>query len=241
MMEALKSLISRYSFEYDDREPEYSFTTPFVGSFELINLDLSFWVVCFIFLTIQSIINAGVASVVFKFIVQQQGKIHTYIIGYGLVCPILLCGPLYLFSAFHFTNVTFMLCLCGAVPNLLLLRVIEAMHGMLPSFAKESAGMFALYYSATLQVKIDNKTNRPVPFTRKIFISKVLKFLSVFLQTSVLYSVLMPVGYSVAPHRPIHSLLDLYHWGNILNAFSMASLTSLVLDGKNPPMDFCMK
>jgi hypothetical protein len=196
-------------------------------------LSLIFWLQSFLLLCLQSIINIGVAIFVYKFIVQQQGKNHTYLLGYGLVCPILLFGPLYLFHVLEFKNVTFMLCVAGAVPNLLLLRVIEAMHGMLPSFAEESAGMFALYYSATLQVKFDSKTNRPVPFTRRVFASKVWSFLSVFLQTSVLYSVLIPFGYSIAPKRPIHSLIDLYHWGNILNAFSMASMTSLLLDGKH--------
>ena len=124
-----------------------------------------------------------------------------------------------------------MLCLVGAVPNLLLLRVVEAMHGMTPSFAKDSMGMFAIYYSSTLQVKFDPKTNRPEAFTWDVFESKLYGFVLGFVQTSLLFSILLPLDYNIAPQRPIQSLWDLYYWGNIVNAFAMASLISLVLDG----------
>jgi hypothetical protein len=99
--------------------------------------------------------------------------------------------------------------------------------------------MLVLYFSATLQIKFDSKTLRPVPFSVRIFRSKVTSFLSVFLQTSLLYSVLLPYGYAIAPQRPIHNLVDLYYWGNIVNAFLMASLTSLVLDGMYPTRLTC--
>lgn len=153
------------------------------------------------------------------------------IVGYGIIVPILLFGPFYLLSTFEFKNVMFILCLVGAVPNLLLLRVIEALHQLTPSFAKDDVGMLMLYFSASLRIKFDSKTKTPVPFTFKLFISKLTHFVSAFLQASLLYSVLIAHNYVVAPERPIHGILDLYYWGNILNAFLMASLTSVVLDG----------
>ena len=132
-----------------------------------------------------------------------------------------------------------MLCLCGAVGNLLTLRVVEATHQMLPGYASKSLGMLVLYFSATLQIKFDPKTQQPVPLTPQIVWTKLCDFVSVFCQTSVLYSILLPYNYEVFPKRPfslssVSSIFNLYYWGNLANAFLMASLTSLVLDGRLP-------
>jgi hypothetical protein len=194
-------------FENDDREPLFTFQIPgIIGTFGLTNLKIAFWIQCFVILSIQSIINVFVAVIVYKFIVIHPQK--KYIIGYGIICPILLLGPLYIVTyCVEFKNVTFMLCLCGAIPNLLLLRVVEAMHGIIPPAfligscsttsmttrdddnnddndkskhqrRREEGGLerFILYYAATLQVKIDEKTNQPVPFTRKIMMIKMQVF-----------------------------------------------------------------
>jgi hypothetical protein len=236
-----RSLLSEYPFEYDEREPQYFFNIPYVGTFGLIPCNIVFWLETFVFLCFQSVLNILVAILVHKFIVQGVlGKHSRVLLGYGVICPLLLCGPFYLFHILELKNVALMLCLAGAVPNLLTLRVLEATHGMLPSFAQENMGMLVLYFSATLQIKFDTKTLRPVPFSVRIFRSKVTSFLSVFLQTSLLYSVLLPYSYTIAPQRPIHNLVDLYYWGNIVNAFLMASLTSLVLDGMYPRLCYYM-
>lgn len=130
-----------------------------------------------------------------------------------------------------------MLCLCGAVGNLLTLRVVEATHQMLPTYASKSLGMLVLYFSATLQIRFDPKTQQPVLLTRKILWAKLYGFLSVFCQTSLLYSILLPYDFQVFPQRDISvsnasDVFNLYYWGNLANALLMASLTSLVLDGR---------
>jgi hypothetical protein len=277
-------------FENDDREPLFTFQIPGItGIFSFTNLKITFWIQCFVLLSIQSIINVFVAVIVYKFIVIRPTKkkqnnnnnnnsYHPYLIGYGIICPILLLGPLYIVTyCVELKNVTFMVCLCGAIPNLLLLRVVEAMHGIIPpaflsgSSSTTSTSMtrdnndddddaksyhrrrrieeedgssegglerFILYYAATLQVKIDEKTNEPVPFTRKIMMTKMQSFLSVFIQTTILYSLLQPFDYIIAPTSSSSSsiqrlsmITDFYYWGNIVNAFFMASLTSLLLEG----------
>lgn len=113
----------------------------------------------------------------------------------------------------------------------LTLCVVHNQHDTLPSFAKESLGSFVLYYAGTLQVLLDEKTQQPMTFTRAIFMAKAKGFLTVFLQTSLLYSLLMPFDYSIAPRREILTVVDLFYWGNLVNAYLMASLTSLILEG----------
>ncbi|OEU19316.1 hypothetical protein FRACYDRAFT_182183 [Fragilariopsis cylindrus CCMP1102] len=236
-----------HHLENDDREPLFTFQIPgIIGIFGFTNLKIAFWIQCFVLLSIQSIFNVFVAVIVYKFIVlrpQQQKKqqhdnntyYQPYLIGYGIICPILLLGPLYIVTyCVELKNVAFMVCLCGAIPNLLLLRVVEAMHGIIPpAFLIGGLERFILYYAATLQVKIDEKTNQPVPFTRTLMMMKIRSFLFVFIQTTLLYSLLQPFDYIIAPTTTIQRLniIDLYYWGNIVNAFFMASLTSLLLEG----------
>ena len=77
--------------------------------------------------------NSLVAFVVHTFIVlprkkaEGDSRLQGFIIGYGFILPFLLLYPLALLEALELKNITLMVCVCGAVPNLLLLRVVEAM------------------------------------------------------------------------------------------------------------------
>lgn len=281
-----------------------------------VPLSLKFWIQSFILLSIQSIFNALVAVVVYYGFVVQSTKpttsndvhmttrkeersspnIHQLLFGYGILCPLLIAYPLYLFGkVLPMNNVALMLCLAGAIPNLLLLRVMEAIHGQLPDFcyaneelqgggqcnklaskncvsnsnrtAAQSTAMnttapsssssdlirdhhdqlgrdsiqpspynpkrtptttastkktknhdhdrnspfymLILYFSASLQFQFDPKTNQPVPFNRTLLFQKVIKFISVFIQTSLLYSVLLPANFQwLAPSTTMIMTLD---------------------------------
>jgi hypothetical protein len=250
----------------------------------LIPLSLKFWMQAFILLCLQSLFNIAVATLLYYSIVkpQEEDKRQTnrtrknalspLLIGYGILCPFLLVWPLYLFgNVLEFHNIALMLCLAGAVPNLLLLRVTEAIHGFLPKFCYHSGSdsdspitqsslsketkrnpllMMILYYSATLQFQFDPKSKQPIPLTRTLFWKKARKFVSVFIQTSLLYSLLLPYDYKVFS-VPTTSVVDqqltaskvtiftnilstvwyFYHPAKLANAYLMASLLSLVLDG----------
>ena len=89
-----------------------------------------------------------------------------------------------------------------------------------------------LYYAGTLQVQMDEKTGRPVPFTRSMFVTKAMRFLYVFFQTGFLFSILIPFEYHIAPQRNIDGFFDLFYWGNLVNAYMVALLTSSILEGK---------
>jgi hypothetical protein len=100
----------------------------------------------------------------------------------------------------------------------------------LPSFAKESLGKCILYYASTLQYNFDSKTGMPVPLTRKEVQARVISFASLFVQTTLLYSVLIPNNYVLFPRREIRSLMDLFYWGNLCNNYVMAYVTEIALE-----------
>ena len=245
-----KSLFERGGYDIDDGS---------ILKISVIPLELMFWLKTFVLLSIQSLINACVAIIVYKLIVTpnyqggaivedktckkhqsaQNGVSSTFspctqqqiLLVYGILVPVLLVGPFYMFLRVPqlSTNVTLMLCCCGAFP-ILVFRIFETISGQIPNFAIDSLQNFLLYYGASLSIKFDPKTKKPIPLTLSIFRTKLSCFVNKFLFTSILFSILMPFEYKIAPERPIHSLLDLYYWGNIVNAYMMAGLTSLLLD-----------
>lgn len=155
-----------------------------------------------------------------------------YIFGYGVICPILIGAPFYFMSIFLFENLGHIFSLCGAFPNIYLLRVLEAIHGATPAYGKADMWTYTQYYSATLLFQFDSKTNKAIPYTSDIRMKKNMEYLSVYIQTSLLYSILIPNGYKIAPTHPIETFFYLYHWKNLLNGFFMAALTSAATEGK---------
>jgi hypothetical protein len=240
----------------------------------VVSLSLKFWMQTFMLLCLQSAFNVVIAIIVYFSIVQPQENnvkpknkaqpsrsivitkptvitiMSPYIIGYGVICPILLAWPFYLFqNVWGMYNIALMLCLTGAVPNILLLRVSEAIHGLLPDFCynKSSNGlttkspltMLIWYFSATLQFQFDSKTRQPKSLSQRLLWKKLCSFVSVFLQTSLLYSLLLPCNFRVfevtIPHESTailsSRLWSFFHPFKYVNAFLMASLLSLVLEG----------
>ena len=277
----------------DDGDNHIVFQTIRIG---VTPLSLKFWIQTFFLLCIQSLFNILIALTVYYFIVKPQRhnntndkKEHTssivstsqqsYLIGYGIICPFLLIWPFILFqNILEMKNIALMLCLTGAVPNLLLLRVTEAIHRMLPDFCYQSTAtaastkqkqkqldeddvngkvlsssssssyqeeksplvMLILYYSATLQFQFDPISHQPIPLTTTILKKKIMKFIAVFVQTSLLYSFLIPFNYqpftepSMIGNQQSTIILKLwyfYHPTKLANSFLLASLLSLVLDG----------
>lgn len=224
-------------FPYDniqERRPWLTFQFPSdYGNFQLglVPLDIGFWIVAFVLLSAQTAFNALVALITYEFLLPTTNKSHTrhrFILGYGLVVPALIFGPCWILHTYwSIPNVACMLAAFGAVPIVLLLRVVEAMHGKLPEYCRTSRSMTCLYFSSTLLLAVDKDGRSPVPLTREVFWAKFRSFSSVLLQSGALFSILLANEYEVFPSNK----QQLWHLGNLANAFLMASVTSLMLDG----------
>ena len=219
----------KYKFEKDDRELVSFFDLPALGRVGLTGIDLNFWLQSFVLLSLQSVINVVVAIVIYFGIVRNPVPQQRYLIGYGFVCPALLVLPFYIVHTLDLRNMAFILCVAGATPALLIFRCIEAMHKTMPPFAGESMKSFLLYYSTSLQLKFDPKTNKPKTFATSELVSRVLSFIYIFVQTTLLYAFLMPHDYRLF-YVPRNSVGDFFRWQNILNNFLMAWLTGSTLE-----------
>ena len=239
------------TFEQDNRQPLFEVPWVIEGhKLAFFGFDYLFWLYSFALLTVQACVNLIIAIVIYYGIVQpkrsKKGRggrtIHwfPYLLGYGGVIPLLLVLPFWLIEWLDLRNVAFILCVGGSNPAMLLFRCIEAMHGTLPSYLFQASGndkddqvaplgQFVAYYASSIQFELDQQSGKPIPFTLSQAKRVILKFVSVFLQTTLCYSILLSCNYRVFPNRH-EQLSDLFFWGNILNNFLMASLTSLCLE-----------
>ena len=217
-------------FDEDHRERLFEVSVPLMGRFGVVGCDFQFWLISFILLSAECFLNCAFAVLIYNFIVPYQKTMRSYLIGYGFILPAILYSPFALLYLVPVKNMAFLLCFVGGTASLIFFRCIEAMHGTLPVFSQNSLISFMLYYASALQFKMEEKTGAVVHVTRQRLVAKTIAFVGVFVRTSLLYSILMPVGYRFFPQPSIDSLALMFHWGNIANNFLMASLTSVVLE-----------
>ena len=161
-MSALLSSLFAEKFDIDTREPVMVFTLPFIGNLGVSPQSSTFWIQNFLLLSLQCFINILAAIAIYFLILKRQGSLDAYLVGYGLILPLLIYIPFQLVRAWDFHNIALMMCLAGANPAILTFRCLEAMHGTLPLFAQESFSNFILYYASVLQFNFDPKTQKVV-------------------------------------------------------------------------------
>lgn len=230
MVAAFQSL---YASDFvDDREPLLHLTLPKVGVVGITSFSPLFWLQSLFLVMLQSLLNVGIALIIYKVILRRKETAQTYLIGYGILCPLLLYLPLYTIRILGLQNIALVLCLAGTTPSLLILRSVEAMHGTLPAFAEDSQKNFVLYFAATLgfQFNFDTKTKEVMPLTRSELRTKVATFARLFLETSLYLSVLLPYDCALFPRRKVESVLDLCHLGNMCNSLLLAFMFSTSIE-----------
>lgn len=228
------SLFEDKRFDVDDREVLFEITLPpGLGRLGFIGCDLHFWVLSLISILSGMLLNCIVAVLVYHFLLPHQGRIRGYLIGYSLIVPAILALPFVALFWIPMTNLAFLLSFVAGLAGMVLFRCLEAIHGTMPAVAKSSMGSFLFYFASTLQFNLDPKTGMAVPITRPEIIQKANKFAINFVQTSLLYSILLPFQFKpFQTGPPASSIPDLFSLANIVNNFLMACLTSLVLDCK---------
>lgn len=238
-MDLFRTLLS-HKFEVDEREPIVFWTVPGTEDdggavvFGITGMDPRFWLISFALLSVQSVTSLLAAVAMYHYVLMQRGTVQSYLIGYGIICPALFYLPFVLIPYLDLRNVAFMACFALTAPAIISFRCLEAMHGSLPPWAfdetKPSLSRFALFNAAALQFRFDPQTQAVMPFTKEEATERILHFGRIFLETTILYSVLLPLDYKLFPHREIHSFVDLFHVGNLANNWIVAYLTGVALE-----------
>ena len=212
----------------DDRAPVHLF-----GSLAVLPPKLEFWVQLTLLLSVQMVISATFAVVVYKLIVsRQQAEPLRYLVGFGAVIPLALYVPFHLLVALDLQSKTLAMALI-CLPILVTLRCMEAMFGFVPPAAGKSLKNYAVYYASMMKTKFDEK-QEPAKASASDILRRIGEFGSLFVVLSLLFSCTSP--YDFAPfvtrfqaHSIDHGLVDLFHPFHLANNFVAAVLVSVSL------------
>jgi Membrane bound O-acyl transferase family len=245
---AMNNLIEilNHKYESDERQPLWFLTIPAIPYisrethiFGVTGMDPMFWVMSFVMLAIQSMVNIVTAAIIYETILKRRNNMQSYMIGYGIICPLILYWPVFILKRLDLHNITFMLCMAINTPALLFFRCMEAMHSVLPPFAydvtkkhsENHLSRFILYYASSIQFNFDHSTDEIIFISKTEMRERCIHFVRVFLEATVLYSILIPCDYHPFPYkRPNDSWSDYFYWGNLGNNFLVAYLTGTALE-----------
>lgn len=228
-MDRLRQALFQSKFDVDKRVPSIFFSLPYFGNYAITDFEHLFWVQLATLVILGSIVNIIIAIIVYKLIVQQRGSWQAFLVGYGFVCPFLLLLPFWISQELDLRNPAIIV--SGAAASVLLFfRCLEAMYGTGPAFSTQSLRNYCFYFGATVNFELHPKTGALIPLTRKSARERSFKFLRLFIETSLWYSLLLHFDYSVFPSKQRQNILDFFYWGNILNNLLVTFLTSHCLE-----------
>jgi len=212
----------------DDRTPVHLF-----GSLAVLLPKPEFWVQLTVLLSMQMLISAAFAAVVYKLIVSRRGGgPPSFLVGFGCVIPLALYVPFYLLRALDLQSKTLAMALI-CLPILVTLRCMEAMFGFVPPAAGKSLQNYVVYYASMMKTKFDEK-QEPAKATSSDLLRRIGEFGGHFVVLSIIFSFTSP--YAFAPfvtrfeaHSIDHGLVDLFHPFHLANNFIAAVLVSVSL------------
>lgn len=91
--------------------------------------------------------------------------------------------------------------------------------------------MFLCYFSTVVQFDWDPVTKKPVRVSPSEIVSKIGSVVLRFVESSLLYSIMIPYDFQPFPAREITGFTDLLWWGNLANSYLVGALLKITLEG----------
>jgi len=184
-------------------------------------------------LTIQTIISAAIAVVVYTFIVSPQvvaakskrtPPTSIFLIGFGVVIPFVALEPLYLINVLDIRNKGLRMMIVGLFVQTSL-RILQAMYGFTPIPRTASLKNFMIYFSCLFDISFDGQM--PVRAKSQYIRKQLAKLVRDYFLLSIIISFLSKRDYIVfetefESHSLEHGLKDLLSWRHMANNFLIA-------------------
>lgn len=148
----------------DDRTP--IFTLMVAGhQFGFYSLEIIFWVQVFAVVLLVGLFACSMWAITYYCIIPRRGQITCYLIGFGIVCPLMAWFPFWLLHALDIQNKIIRFCSSAIYPIVTMFHTIEAMFGFSPVGVEDSFWQYVLYNASVLdiQYEIDPKTEKKRP------------------------------------------------------------------------------
>jgi len=175
----------------------------------------------------QSLIQCLFAVIIWYSIIQRQGRSEAYMIGWGIIVPLSLYLPFFLFETFQIQNRVVGLSM-ATVMTVLFFPVIEAMYGTSPAYVTKSLSNYAGYMSSIAPYVWDPKTESRAKISTSKLIENYLRVMGAFTLASAMLSFLKEYDYRPFPSTvkldEMELTWELLSFNHIVNAYLSAWL-----------------
>jgi hypothetical protein len=89
-----------------------------------------FWIEALTAVAFMGMLGALVGAVMYKFIIQKQGTLGSYLIGFGIIIPFWITFPYYGVEMFDFRNKFMKFCFGAIMPTLGIFHTTEGMFSL---------------------------------------------------------------------------------------------------------------
>jgi hypothetical protein len=183
-------------------------------------------------LLLQTAIQCFFAAIIYHFIVQQRRTTAAYLLGWGLILPLVLYFPYVLLEVLDIQNMVIKMA-SGTTTFIIGFRTAEAMYDTSPHTVETSVGTYMVYYTTLLHFEWDENTKK-----RRAVTGKELRRIG---QNVIVFALVLSCVLSFEMHHnfepwssPVkleefHFNTDLLSVAHLLNAYCLAVLTYLTL------------
>ena len=148
----------------DDRVPLFIISSMEASGsgreYGVYNLSIVLWIETLMAVSLMGGLAAMVSILTYKFVIQQQGKPISYLVGFGLILPFWIICPYYAVAQLDIRNKFMKFCFAAIVPTLGLFHTTEAMYGSAPPHVIQSLSSYVLYCGSPIMLKYDTKANK---------------------------------------------------------------------------------
>jgi len=221
-----------------ERKPVFQFDL-FDETYAVLPPKWNFWIQLTVINFVQIFFVLINSTLVYHLVIERcASKKRIYptfqgmIVGYGIVLPICIYYPRYIYHLLNIHNVVIRFAL-AAVPIAGLFRCTEAIYGFAPDSTTITFKTYFFYWLAPVEHEIrqDSKnksTSMPVAATLPYFIETAHAFLIGFLKMSLLFSLLSPFHFRIfatpSNNGEVWKINDYVGIGNLINNFLVAVL-----------------
>jgi len=155
-----------------------------------------FWVQILTVMALVGCFACIMWAITYFLVIPNRGTPFSYLIGFGVVIPLMTMFPFWLLQALNVGNKLVRFCASAMYPIITIFHTIEAMYGFSPNNVEESFSHYALYNACImeLQYEIDPKTDkkRPVSSTGKDILHLILGFGKYIIISGIYMSIFTP-------------------------------------------------
>ena len=165
------------------------------------------------------------AAIVYRCIIPYRGTTGAYLLGWGLIIPMVLWLPFHLLEVWDVRNHILKMCV-SILPMVVFFRTIEAMYNTSPPVVESSLVNYTLYYTTTIHFIWDPTTNSRVKVNKQKFLANFIRVTYYFHWLSLSLSILRHFDYkpfqSPVVLDEFHLNLDIFQPNHIANMYLLA-------------------